>query len=77
MSALHECLAGVVIEQLSYADFAKLAELLAGIKGRFIMSLNEHPDIYALFGGFAIETVSVHYSAGTKRQEAKEVLISN
>jgi DNA adenine methylase len=38
-------------------DFAVLAEQLAGIKGRFIMSINDTPEIRKLFGGFRIRTV--------------------
>jgi len=62
----------------SRADFAKLAELLAGIKGKFIMSINDNNEIRKLFGAFNIRRVSTRYSVGKARQKpVKELLITN
>jgi DNA adenine methylase len=59
-------------------DFAKLAEQLGGIKGRFCMSINDHPSIRALFRGFKVRTVSTHYSVGVARgKKARELVITN
>lgn len=44
------------------ADFERLAGQLASIKGRFILSLNDTPEVRALFARFAIERVEVSYS---------------
>jgi hypothetical protein len=35
-------------------DFARLAKILAGLKGAFILSINDAPEIRRAFAGFAI-----------------------
>lgn len=58
-------------------DFERLAEQLAGIKGRFLLSLNDTPGVREVFGRFDIEAVETTYTvargAGSK---VGEVLIS-
>ncbi|WP_068087513.1 DNA adenine methylase [Polycladidibacter stylochi] len=62
----------------SKADFTALAELLKGIKGRFIMSINDTPEIREIFRDFAQEQVSLNYSASAhKGKKAFELLITN
>ena len=58
-------------------DFERLADLLVGLKGNFIMSLNDTPGAREVFKGFRIEAVETRYSvsAGTNRT-AGEVIIS-
>lgn len=58
-------------------DFPALAEQLAGIKGRFILSLNDVPEVRDMFGEFKIEPVNTIYSAGKGNSPAKELLIRN
>lgn len=58
------------------ADFLRLSRLLAGIKGRFILSLNDVPEIRALFAGFPMESVELTYSiAGGDVTPAHELII--
>jgi DNA adenine methylase len=58
-------------------DFARLAEQLGAIKGRFVMSINDHPDIRKLFRRFTIRTVATRYKVGKARQKpVRELLIS-
>lgn len=59
-------------------DFARLAELLAGIQGRFLMSINDVPEIRELFGRFRIEEVQVVYPTprGATKPRVTELLIS-
>ena len=59
----------------SRADFAKLAKQLGEIKGRFILSINDTPEIRRLFSGFQIQEVSVLYSVNIKR--VGELIIQN
>ena len=58
-------------------DFAELAALLRTIQGRFVLSLNDTPQVRRIFEGFCIESVTTRYSvengANTK---VGEVLIS-
>jgi DNA adenine methylase len=111
LEAVHERLAGVVIEQLPYTelirrydkpetlfyldppyfgceddygdglftpqDFETLARILAGLKGRFLLSLNDHPEIRRIFQCFTVEAVSTTYTISNQRQKpATELLIS-
>lgn len=62
------------------ADFARLASQLAGIKGRFLMSLNDVPQVRQIFAGFRIEAVTTTYNIAAKQSgggKAGEVLIGN
>ncbi|SBV95472.1 D12 class N6 adenine-specific DNA methyltransferase [uncultured delta proteobacterium] len=59
-------------------DFAKLAAQLAGIKGKFLLSLNDTPGVRETFGAFAIEAVQTQYTCSNgKNMPAGEVLIRN
>lgn len=60
-------------------DFQKLADQLAGIKGKFILSLNDTPGVREVFAGFPIESVKTKYTIARDggAQEALEVLIHN
>lgn len=64
----------------SRADFEALAEALAGLKGRFLLSLNDTPGVRECFQAFAIEAVETTYSiaggAGAGRGKVGEVLIT-
>ena len=55
------------------ADFERLAEQLATIAGRFILSINDHPIARAAFGRFAIEEVETTWTIGTVGGGGKRV----
>ena len=62
-------------------EFARMADLLRGLKGRFILSLNDRPEVRELFDGFEIAEVKTRYSANAKSAKwtaegAAELLIS-
>jgi DNA adenine methylase len=113
IEAVHERLAGVVIERLHWREFierydrpgtlfyldppyygcegdygrelfgrdqfAEMAQVLRGVKGRFLLSLNDHPDVRAIFAGFDFEAKDVTYTIGgmDKAKVVGEVVISN
>ena len=60
------------------ADFARLAELLAGLKGAFMMSLNDRSEVRTAFGEFTIETLETTYTASRTggNRGAKALIIS-
>ncbi|MEO6359892.1 MAG: DNA adenine methylase [Sphingomicrobium sp.] len=58
------------------ADFERLRALLDGIQGRFILSINDRPEIRALFVGMTIEEVGVNYSTTRGVTPARELIIS-
>lgn len=64
----------------SREDFVRMAGLLGTIKGRFIMSINDVPEIRAAFVGFRLTEVSTTYSVsktGSGAADRPELLISN
>lgn len=107
---VHERLAGVTIERLSFdqliprydrvfalfyidppywgctddygkdvfseADFMLLRDLLRGLQGRFILSLNDVPAVRDIFGEFALEPVELTYRVSGAATSARELLIS-
>lgn len=113
LEAVHERLAGVVIERKPWADFiriydregtlfyldppyygcerdygdgmfdrsefAMMAEQLRGIKGKFILSLNNRPEVRAIFAGFQFREEDVRYTIGGNDKAATfgELIISN
>lgn len=112
LEAIHERMAGVVIERLPWADFidrydrpgtlfyldppyfgceddygkgmfdraefAQMADRLARLKGRFILSLNDRAEVREIFSAFALEAVRTTYtvSAGSNAKQAGELIIS-
>lgn len=60
-------------------DFVKLRDILAGVSGKFILSINDVDHIRDLFQGFRIETVATSYSAAgaNKKKKVNELLIKN
>lgn len=63
----------------SPAEWDRLAAQLRGIQGRFLLSLNDRPEVRELFRWASIEAVETTYSvsaAGGGAVRAKEVLIS-
>ncbi len=63
-------------------DFGGLAEVLGGIKGKFLMSLNDHKEVRRIFRGFRIQTVPTKYSSMNARHKGRstqrrELLIRN
>lgn len=59
-------------------DFVELAKLLKPLKGRFLLSLNDTPEVHKIFSQFKIHGLSFAYSSQRKTGKVfKEVLISN
>lgn len=63
----------------SREDFAALAAQLAEIKGRFILSINDTPEIRETFAGFHVMEVPTKYSVsgGGKQKDVRELLFMN
>jgi DNA adenine methylase len=60
------------------ADFERLHGLLEACKGKWIVSINDVPEIRKLFKGFDIRPVSTSYSvAAGQRTAVTELLIAN
>jgi len=62
-------------------DFLDLVKILQNLKGKFLMTINDTPEIRAIFKRFIIEETTLKYSLSTmanSRAKARvELLISN
>lgn len=59
-----------------FEQYEQMAEVLGQIKGKAIVSLNDHPDIRRVFSRYHIESTDITYTVGGgKGSEAREVLI--
>jgi DNA adenine methylase len=61
------------------SDFATLASLLSNISGKFIMSINDIPEIRQIFMDFQIKEVTTTYltAGANKQKKVTELLIMN
>lgn len=61
----------------SRGDFEALRGLLGAIEGRFIMTINDRPQIREMFAGFTIEPVDLLYRLSGAATPAKELIITS
>jgi DNA adenine methylase len=65
-------------DNFSADDFPRLAAALAGICGKFILSINDVPEIRDIFKAFTIATVPTAYSMQSRAyKRVTELLIRN
>lgn len=63
--------------QFSRLDFDEMTEALNGLRGSFILSLNDLPEVREIFKSFTIEAVDCTYSiSGGAGKKVREVIIS-
>jgi DNA adenine methylase len=60
------------------ADYDRLAAVLSGLKGHFLMSINDVPAIRRAFAGFNLRSVPVTYTvaAGNNARRMRELIVS-
>lgn len=58
-------------ELFDRSQFAEMAEVLARLKGRFILSINDHPDVRRIFAAFDFQEVETTYSVSLKGNGSK------
>lgn len=60
------------------SEFARLAAQLATLKGAFLLSINDTPEVRRLFAAFPMEELRLRYTIGREAStEAAELLISD
>lgn len=66
-------------ELFERAEFARLAAALKALRGRFILSLNDVPEVRELFAWARIEAAETSYSVGggDRRKAVGELIIAN
>ena len=60
----------------SAADYVALRDALAAAKGRFILSINDAPQIREIFAPFQIDEAQHNFRVSGKPTEARELIIS-
>ncbi|MDD5644011.1 MAG: DNA adenine methylase [bacterium] len=59
-------------------SFVELKDTLRDIKGKFILSLNDHPEIRNIFNDFKVRPVKLNYSVSKEKvTQGEELIISN
>lgn len=69
-------------ELFGRSDFVRLARLLGKIRGRFILSINDHPEVRSIFKRFTLRPIETTYSIAGGRgsaesRQAAELIITN
>jgi DNA adenine methylase len=59
------------------ADFVRMASHLATITGRFILSVNDVPEMREVFARFSIESLATRYTiTGGKWSDVAEIVVT-
>ena len=59
-------------------DFQRMADQLAGLRGAFVLSINDRPEIREIFGRFIVDEVRLTYTVSSgEGTKARELIISN
>ncbi|CAM5764390.1 DNA adenine methylase [Bosea minatitlanensis] len=58
-------------------SFERLASILGGIAGSFVLSLNDAPPVREIFAAFVMETVDLTYTIGDGVKAVQELIISS
>jgi len=51
--------------EFPFDEYVRMAALLKRLKGKAVISLNDHPDIRRVFADFQMDTVPIKYSCGS------------
>jgi DNA adenine methylase len=63
---------------LTESDFVELAKRLGDLRGKFVLSLNDLPEVRSIFGHFHIREIELAYTAQqTAGKRFRELLITN
>ena len=62
-----------------FEQYELLASKMRSMKGKAILTINDHPDMRKVFGEFKIETVKIKYTVGgnNRGKEAQEMIVMN
>ncbi len=57
-------------------EFAQMAQVLAQIHGRFVLSINDRPEVREIFAGFSFEEATLTYQLSGQPTAARELIIT-
>ena len=60
-----------------FSEYERMAQVMRGLKGKALLSINDHPDIRACFAGMHMESLDITYTVGGGQRGAdrKELVI--
>ncbi|CAM5382254.1 DNA adenine methylase [Rhodanobacter lindaniclasticus] len=58
-----------------WSEYEQLAEVMATLQGRAILSINDHPDVHRLFARFKPRRLTTTYTIGGSKKPAGELLM--
>lgn len=59
-------------------DYLKMADLLKGIEGKFLLTINDRPEMRSAFSGFEMKEVTLRYSINSdKSTDGRELIFTN
>lgn len=61
------------------SDFSRLSAILSQIEGKFLLSINDVPEVRELFDGFRVKGISTTYTTASRSNsiQARELLVAN
>lgn len=63
---------------MNLEDYREMAGLLEGIKGKFLLTINDLPEMREVFKAFNLKEVSLKYSVSSKKlSEGRELILTN
>jgi DNA adenine methylase len=70
---------GVKIYKFNFADedYGRLADRLRALKGKFLLSINDHPVAREAFRDFEMRPLEVHYTVAAKVPRIRELVFAN
>ncbi len=65
--------------EFTWDQYEEMAIVMRSMKGKAILTINDHPDIAELFQEFRQQKVGIQYSVGqvTERKKSSELIICN
>ncbi|WP_329840948.1 hypothetical protein [Stenotrophomonas geniculata] len=58
--------------EFPFAEYEAMAELMRGSVGRFVVSINDHPEIREVFAGFDLVPLQLDYTIGGGQGRGKK-----
>jgi DNA adenine methylase len=65
--------------EFGFDQYEAIAGAMRGMKGKAILTINDHPDMRRVFSGFRLETAKINYTVGgaDKGKDRQEMIIMN
>ncbi len=65
-------LAGYEGEKFGLSDYEQIATTMGAMKGKALLSINDHPQIRKIFRGFRYDKVEIEYTVGGSKRSGKK-----